>query len=169
MKISILKAQTFLENAPITNPKPVVEHSKRMAERLKKYGYKEEVVTAALLHDLIEDAGVSPQTIKRKFGQKIADLVSAVSFNPKIKDYRAKYQEMFERTKKAGLEALVIKAADILDNNDYFDLIESPQKRKEVLRKMKYFVEISEDKIGKEKIYRDLAERYLKLKRNTEI
>ena len=39
----------------------------------------EEVIAAALLHDVIEDAGITEEEIKDKFGSRVAVLVAAES------------------------------------------------------------------------------------------
>lgn len=145
------------------NPKPVVEHSLRVAETLEKLGYSKEIVIAATLHDLLEDSDTKLEEIEEKFGKKVANLVLANSFDINIADRVEKYKENFERLVKAGKKALVIKAADILDNSNYYQLADE-ETFKYLLEKMDYFVRISKPVLGKEPLYKNLVERLKHLK-----
>ena len=68
------------------NTKPVLFHSFKVAYRLYQYDYDEEVVISAILHDLIEDTDVKKEDIANGFGNNIANIVEAVSFDSNIKD-----------------------------------------------------------------------------------
>ena len=101
------------------NPKPVILHSFRVGIHLYRLGYTKDVVIGGILHDLLEDTGVSFDDIKQKFGVKIARLVLACSFNENIKDEVERYKEATDRCVKEGKEALIVKAADFIDNIPY--------------------------------------------------
>ena len=138
--------------------KPLVMHSLRVAFKLLEQDYNREVVIAAILHDLPEDAGVGIQTIKERFGAKVARIVKACSFNESIEDKEERYKEMFNRVKREGREALIVKAADILDNSNYFHFVEEPRIQKQLLEKWDYFLNIAEA-ISGESIYQELRNR----------
>jgi (p)ppGpp synthase/HD superfamily hydrolase len=104
------------------NPKPVVLHSIRVGLHLYNLGCAKDIVIAAILHDVLEDTDVKIEEVKLKFGENVAKLVEANSFDESIQDKNERYKENFERCRKAGKDALIIKAADILDNADYFHL-----------------------------------------------
>lgn len=67
------------------NPKPVILHSLRVGLKLQELNQSKEVVIAGILHDLIEDTNCKISQIKKKFGSKVAKLVSACSL-PNIKN-----------------------------------------------------------------------------------
>jgi (p)ppGpp synthase/HD superfamily hydrolase len=142
------------------NPKPVVLHSMRIGLHLYGLGYGKDIVIAAILHDALEDTDTTAGEIKSKFGDKVTKLVEANSFDESIESKTERYRENFERCCKAGKGALIIKAADIMDNSDYYHLAPSKELAKYLLGKMKYFIEKSGDVLKGEIIYRELKNKY---------
>ena len=55
---------------------PYVEHLFGVAMVLDRLGFDEEVVIAGLLHDAVEDAGVSLEDIESRFGPRVKELVN---------------------------------------------------------------------------------------------
>jgi len=133
-----------------TNPKPVILHSMRVAMYLEGLEYSRDIVVGALLHDLLEDTDITTEEIEKKFGNKVAKLVEVNSFRKDINDKIAQYQDLFERCKKAGRDALVIKAADILDNRNYYGSGD------QLFEKMRYFVDFSKEYLSKEIVWNEL-------------
>lgn len=70
---------------------------------------------AALLHDSIEDQGVSPEEIEAAFGTEVRVLVQAVTKSDHP-DWWARAEDYLERMETAPQEALKIIAADKLHN-----------------------------------------------------
>ena len=64
----------------------------------------------------MEDTDSTIIQIEENFGTEVAQLVAANTFNSKIADKTEQNREMFARCKAKGKMALLIKAADILDN-----------------------------------------------------
>ena len=54
---------------------PYMTHPAETAVIVAMMTEDEEVITAALLHDVIEDAGITEEEIKDKFGARVASLV----------------------------------------------------------------------------------------------
>lgn len=122
---------------------------------LYKLQVKPEIVVAALLHDLLEDTDVTSPEIEQAFGKDILNLVEANTFKSEITDYIEQYIETFKRNLEHGPDAALIKAADILDNSDYYHL--APQKMQEKLwGKLKKFLELSKPLIGETEVWKDL-------------
>lgn len=113
------------------------------------------MVIAGILHDLIEDTDCRIEQVKNKFGPKVAKLVSACSFDESIKNKKEKYKELFSRVRTGGRDVLIVKAADILDNSNYFDFIETPKIKKEILEIWNYFLNDAKE-ISSEPIYQEL-------------
>ncbi len=91
-----------------------VEHPVAVARLLREAGYPDEVVAAALLHDVLEDTDTDPDEIEHRFGRKVAGLVRALTEDPAIEDYAPRKAELRERVVEAGPEAAAIFAADKL-------------------------------------------------------
>jgi (p)ppGpp synthase/HD superfamily hydrolase len=142
------------------NPKPVILHSIRVGMELYDRGYEERVVVASILHDLIEDTAVKKEDIASEFGEEVSDIVEATSFDSEIEDYTERYKDTLNRCFEMGREPVLIKAADTLDNSNYYHKGDSEELRRNVIEKMEFFIENSEPYIGDELIYRDLKEQY---------
>jgi (p)ppGpp synthase/HD superfamily hydrolase len=56
---------------------PYLSHPLTVAALVLEHGGSETQVIAALLHDVIEDVGVKPKKIRRRFGRKVARIVVA--------------------------------------------------------------------------------------------
>ena len=57
------------------NKMPYIEHPVRVAETVLYYQGTSEMVQAALLHDVVEDTGITSETIHKMFGPKVGELV----------------------------------------------------------------------------------------------
>lgn len=144
----------FMESGK--NPKPVILHSVRMAMYLEKLGYSQNIIIGAILHDLLEDTEIDPKEIKDQFGEEILKLVEANSFDKSITDKIKQYKKLFVQCKKSGKDALIIKAADILDNSNYYD------QNKHLWEKLRYFIDFSSNDLKKEQVWQDLNKKYKK-------
>ena len=142
------------------NPKPVILHSIRVGLHFYNLGYDKDIVIAAILHDVIEDTDTKTEDVEAKFGNKIATLVEANSFDESIQDKTERYKENFERCHKAGKDALIVKVADFFDNADYYNLASTDELTKWLLEKLKYFIDNSKDELKDEAIYNELVKKY---------
>lgn len=138
------------------NTKPVLFHSFKVAYKLYQYGYSEEVVIAAALHDLLEDTNVTKEDIKIKFGESVANIVDVASFDSNIKDKLEQARIMFQNCIDYGIEAVILKCADLIDNIDYVSFVKDKEKHNMLLAKYKLFLSMSENLIGKAEIYKEL-------------
>lgn len=152
------------------NDKPVLLHSIRVGFHLYELGYSEDIVLAALLHDILEDTKTSERDLQNRFGLKITQIVSANSFNPLVEDKTEQFNDMFKRCAVYEKEALIVKAADILDNSYYIQFVNDKENREWLLFKMKCFIDISRDLLEDEEIWIKLKEKYhsllIELERN---
>ena len=58
---------------------PYIGHPVEVALILARLGFDESVISAALLHDVVEDCGCSLETITKKFSKAVAEMVDCVS------------------------------------------------------------------------------------------
>lgn len=97
---------------------PYVEHPKKVAALLAEEGLgSDEVLAAALLHDVVEDSETTLDELREKFGGEVAGLVGAMTDEEEIEDYRERKAEHRERLAAAPTEALAIYGADKLTNS----------------------------------------------------
>ena len=93
---------------------------------------------AAMLHDVIEDTGITKTAIKNQFGNTVADLVDGVSKLNKITfSSRAEAQaENFQKMAMAmakDLRVILVKIADRLHNMRTLEVL-TPDKRRRIAR-----------------------------------
>lgn len=95
---------------------PYVSHPVRVAEIISAAGFDDEVIAAALLHDVVEDTETSTIDIAMRFNDRVAELVAALSDDESIRDWDRRKAEHRERVERAGREATAIYIADKLAN-----------------------------------------------------
>jgi (p)ppGpp synthase/HD superfamily hydrolase len=95
---------------------PYVEHPKAVASMLVEGDHRDEVLAAALLHDVVEDSETTVEELRELFGDEVAGMVGALTDDESIDSYRQRKAEHRERVAAAGPEALAIYAADKLTN-----------------------------------------------------
>jgi guanosine-3',5'-bis(diphosphate) 3'-pyrophosphohydrolase len=95
---------------------PYIEHPRMVAATLAERGYADDVLAAALLHDVVEDSDTTVEDLRAEFGDEIADLVAALSDDESIESYRERKDEHRARVLGAGGDALAIYGADKLTN-----------------------------------------------------
>ncbi|HEX6667240.1 MAG TPA: HD domain-containing protein [Solirubrobacterales bacterium] len=95
---------------------PYIDHPLTVAVMLEQHGYAEEVLAAALLHDVVEDSEATLDELRARFGDAISGMVGVLSDDESIDPYRERKAEHRERVAAAGEDALAIYAADKLTN-----------------------------------------------------
>ena len=146
------------------NPKPVVLHSVRVGVYLRGLGYPRDIVLAGFLHDVLEDSDTKPGDVTKRFGRKVGGLVKALSDDPAIRDRRERFRDTIRRMVAAGPPALIVSAADRLDNLPFFKLTKgNPALRAYLLEKALCFLDVSKPLIGEERIWKALAAGYRRL------
>lgn len=95
---------------------PYIEHPKAVATLLAEHGFGDDVLAAALLHDVVEDSETTVADIERRFGEPVAGLVAALSDDESIDNYRRRKDEHRERIRDVDGDAFAIYGADKLTN-----------------------------------------------------
>ncbi|HLC36316.1 MAG TPA: HD domain-containing protein [archaeon] len=100
---------------------PYFIHPAAISQYLAEKGFDEEVICAALLHDLLEDTSVSLSELNEQFGERISRLVEGVTKVAEIAhksrelEISGNLQKIFLATVK-DVRVLIIKLADNLHN-----------------------------------------------------
>lgn len=94
---------------------PYVVHLDAVATVLIRFGYLDQkLLAAAYLHDTIEDAAIDPSAITAFFGEKVTELVVAVT-NPPGKNRKERLLQTYRKLQKFP-DAINLKLADRIAN-----------------------------------------------------
>lgn len=96
---------------------PYIVHPLGVARTLIELGCDEDVVIAALLHDVVEDTSFTLENIKKEFGDRVASIVDGCTephHNNEPWEVRKKHTIEFLKT--APSDVLLVACADKLDN-----------------------------------------------------
>ena len=96
-----------------------IVHPIEVADIVSKAGLDDEYISAAFLHDVVEDTHITLNQIKEVFGQKVHDIVEALTDEPFIENganRKARKAIDRERLSKADAGTQTIKVADLIDN-----------------------------------------------------
>jgi (p)ppGpp synthase/HD superfamily hydrolase len=96
--------------------RPYIDHPIAVAERLSERGYSDEVLAAALLHDVVEDSELEVEDVRQAAGDRVAEIVEAMTDDDGVEPYVQRKREHREEVETAGPEALAVYAADKLTN-----------------------------------------------------
>lgn len=125
LSIQFEKAVRLLaEKLPLadeTSRKPLMFHDIRVGIYLYEHGYPQDIVVAGVLHDTLEWSSITPEMLADGFGQHILDLVRACTKDDSITDKFEKTNELIQRCVAAGQDALIVKAADIMDSFAWYE------------------------------------------------
>lgn len=124
LDIDFEKAVRLLgENLPLSDKnsrKPILFHAVRVGLYLYENNYSRDIILAGVLHDALEFSKISEDVLRDEFGNNIVKLVKANSKDRSIKDLDERIDELIRRCVKDGKDALIVKAADILDSFKYY-------------------------------------------------
>lgn len=99
---------------------PYITHPLRVAERLRLAGVTDEnILCAAVLHDVVEDTPVPLSAVRFEFGDRIAGWVSEVTDDKSLPKTSRKLAQI-EHAPHMSPESRLVKLADQLDNLSSF-------------------------------------------------
>lgn len=117
---------------------PYVTHPLAVAGILADQHLDHHTLIAALLHDVIEDTGISKSALATQFGDTVADLVDGVSkltqieFTSKAEAQAENFQKMTLAMAK-DIRVIMVKLADRLHNMRTLGVLK-PEKRRRIAR-----------------------------------
>ena len=96
---------------------PYIVHPVAVAKLVQSVDHTDDMVVAALLHDVVEDTDNTDADIRSRFGADVLDLVMQLTRPPQsFGDRQTKLDVDIARLREASREAKTIKLADIIDN-----------------------------------------------------
>lgn len=147
---------------------PYIHHPLQVACILTELGMDTDCISAALLHDVVEDTSVTLEQLKSGFGDEVASLVDGVTKLGKV-PLSTKEQQQSENVRKMllamnqDIRVVIIKLADRLHNMRTLQYMRPDKQREKALEVMEIFAPIA-NRLGimamKEEL-EDLALQYL--------
>jgi hypothetical protein len=89
-----------------------IQHPVEVGSLLARAGFPDHVVAAGILHDVIEDTEVESAELSRRFGDQVAELVSALTEDGAIEPYERRKEQLRRQVAEAGEDAAAVYAAD---------------------------------------------------------
>ncbi|NDY81974.1 bifunctional (p)ppGpp synthetase/guanosine-3',5'-bis(diphosphate) 3'-pyrophosphohydrolase [Orrella sp. NBD-18] len=141
---------------------PYITHPIAVAEICAGWKLDHDAICAALLHDVMEDQGISKQELLEKFGNDVADLVDGLSKLDRL-EFATKAQQQAESFRKMllamarDIRVILIKLADRCHNMRTLDAV-SPEKRRRVARETLDIYAPIAHRLGLNALYRELQD-----------
>lgn len=98
------------------NDLPYIVHPYAVGLLLSRFGFSEAIIAAGLLHDTLEDCGVTEEVLASEFGAEIAALVMGASEPDKSLPWHERKQHTIDSLNTATWPVKAVVATDKLDN-----------------------------------------------------
>lgn len=145
---------------------PYIIHPIAVAKILAEFGMDYQSITAALLHDTVEDTDVTLEMVSTQFGPDIAALVDGVTKLGKV-PWTSREEQQAENVRKLllamseDIRVIIIKLADRTHNMRTLDYV-APQKRRDTaLETLEIYAPIAH-RLGIRAIKEELEDRAIK-------
>ena len=141
---------------------PYISHPVAVATILAQWHLDPQALTAALLHDVMEDTTVTKVEISERFGKMVADLVDGVSKLDKI-EFESQEHAQAENFRKMLLamardvRVILIKLADRLHNMRTLDAMH-PKTRARIARETLEIYAPIANRLGLNSLYQELED-----------
>ena len=96
--------------------KPMIIHPINVANILSEYGYDDNVVAAAYLHDVIEDTKYTKEDLLKEFNEDIVSLVLGATEEDKSLSWEERKTSTIDKVKDLDLRHKVVVCADKISN-----------------------------------------------------
>ena len=142
---------------------PYIIHPVAVANILTELKLDSATITTGLLHDTIEDTNVTYETVKKEFGEEVANLVEGVTKLSALEDKASdnskaeNFRKLILATSK-DIRVLLVKLADRLHNMRTIKFLKDDEK---IIRKAKETMEIYAplaDRMGMNRIRDELED-----------
>lgn len=141
---------------------PYISHPLAVARILGTLHLDAPTLTAALLHDVVEDTDISKAEISERFGEPVAELVDGVSKLTKI-EFQTQEEAQAENFRKMllamarDIRVILIKLADRLHNMRTLEAMNHAKQRRIARETLEIYAPIAH-RLGLNNIYQELQE-----------
>jgi RelA/SpoT family (p)ppGpp synthetase len=141
---------------------PYISHPVAVAGILSEWQLDAQTLSAALLHDVMEDTHVSKDELAARFGKPVADLVDGVSKLDRI-EFQSAQEAQAENFRKMLLamardvRVILIKLADRLHNMRTLEAVNPAKRRRIAKETIEIYAPIA-SRLGLDALYRELQD-----------
>ncbi len=141
---------------------PYICHPLEVSKIVAEFGFDNDSIIAALLHDVVEDTDVTLEQLTAEFGEEVAMLVDGVTKLGKI-PYSSREEQQMEYLRKMffamakDIRVIVIKLADRLHNMRTLGACESEKQLRIALETIEIFAPLSH-RLGMQKVKVELED-----------
>ena len=141
---------------------PYISHPVEVAKILTQWHLDSQALSAALLHDVMEDTAVTKSELSDKFGKMVAELVDGVSKLDRI-EFESQEQAQAENFRKMFLamardvRVILIKLADRLHNMRTLDVMRPTERARIARETLEIYAPIA-NRLGLNALYQELEE-----------
>ena len=144
---------------------PYIAHPTRVAQTIQQYKKShnlDALISAAYLHDTIEDTNTTFDDLKKMFGGLVAELVKELTSDKAEIDKVGKTEYLASKMTKMSSYALAIKLADRLDNVSDLRTAKNPAWRDKYRKETEAILE----RIEKDRVLTGTHKKIIELIRN---
>jgi (p)ppGpp synthase/HD superfamily hydrolase len=109
-------ARAHLGHTRKSDDVPYIAHPVAVAMILQQMGCGPEIVAAGLLHDTVEDTGVTLEQLRQGFGERIAEIVAGCTEPDKGNSWEKRKSHTIAHLRTAELAVKLVAAADKYHN-----------------------------------------------------
>ncbi|NJM32115.1 MAG: bifunctional (p)ppGpp synthetase/guanosine-3',5'-bis(diphosphate) 3'-pyrophosphohydrolase [Limnobacter sp.] len=141
---------------------PYITHPIAVAELCAHWQLDSQAIQAALMHDTLEDCGVTKEELIDQFGSQVAELVDGLSKLDKM-EFSSREEAQAENFRKMllamarDLRVILVKLADRLHNMRTLGIMNATKKRRIALETTDIYAPIAH-RLGLNEIYRELLD-----------
>ena len=150
--VKVIEAYEFAEEAHAdqkrSSGEPYSIHPLAVAKILTDLGMDVNTIISGLLHDTIEDTGVTREELEKKFGSEVAEMVDGVTKLSRL-SYKTKEEQQVENLRKMFLamakdiRVIIIKLSDRLHNLRTLEYVDEEKQREKAYETLEIYAPLA--------------------------
>jgi len=130
---------------------PAIQHPRQVGILCLMHTYDQELGIAGFLHDVVDTTAVTPEDIRERFGERVADIVAACSEQDRSLSWKERKSRTIASLRHASRDVKVVVCADKL--HDLLTMLEEHE-----LAGERYWEHFEQGREEQERYYRELVE-----------
>jgi (p)ppGpp synthase/HD superfamily hydrolase len=98
-----------------TDGSPYVIHPMMVAKKLARLNFPDEVIAAAMIHDILEDTDITEQQLRQELGDEVVDIILPLSEDKKL-EWEDRKKEYIHDVKNGSASTKAVSIADKIHN-----------------------------------------------------